>query len=41
MHMMPSLRYGFKDQNTRYRKRYLDLIFNPEARPFSGVLPSA
>ena len=23
-------RYGFKDQNTRYRKRYLDLIFNPE-----------
>ncbi len=33
-------RYGFKDQNTRYRKRYLDLIFNPEVPdPQSTLAP--
>lgn len=32
LHMPPSLRYGLKDQETRYRQRYLDLIFNPDVR---------
>eukprot|EP00798_Chlamydomonas_sp_ICE-L_P005736 gene5736-6026_t len=32
LHMPPSTRYGLKDQETRYRQRYLDLICNPEVR---------
>lgn len=30
--MLPHLHYGVKDQETRYRKRYLDLIINQEIR---------
>ncbi|EGR30475.1 lysyl tRNA synthetase family member krs-1, putative [Ichthyophthirius multifiliis] len=32
LHMLPSLQSGLKDQDTRYRKRYLDLITNQEIR---------
>lgn len=32
LHMMPELHVGFKDQETRYRKRYLDLIMNEKTR---------
>ncbi|XP_021962086.1 lysine--tRNA ligase-like isoform X2 [Folsomia candida] len=32
LHMLPHLHYGVKDQETRYRKRYLDLIINQEIR---------
>ncbi|EGR28499.1 lysyl-tRNA synthetase, putative [Ichthyophthirius multifiliis] len=32
LHMLPSLHTGLKDQETRYRKRYLDLIMNPQIR---------
>lgn len=32
LHMPPSLHFGFKDQEKRYRQRYLDLIMNPEVR---------
>jgi len=32
LHMLPSLRYGLKDQEIRYRQRYLDLIMNNENR---------
>lgn len=32
LHMPPTARYGLKDQETRYRQRYLDLICNPEVR---------
>eukprot|EP00296_Roombia_truncata_P007589 JP446034.1.p1 GENE.JP446034.1~~JP446034.1.p1 ORF type:complete len:593 (-),score=245.05 JP446034.1:128-1906(-) len=32
MRMLPSIRYGFKDQETRYRQRYLDLIFHTSVR---------
>ena len=32
LHMLPHLHYGLKDQETRYRKRYLDLIMNQEVR---------
>ncbi|CAG8831598.1 35368_t:CDS:2, partial [Racocetra persica] len=28
LHMLPKEYYGFKDQETRYRQRYLDLIIN-------------
>ena len=28
LHMLPKAHYGFKDQEQRYRKRYLDLIVN-------------
>ncbi|CAG8483201.1 6316_t:CDS:2, partial [Scutellospora calospora] len=28
LHMLPKEYYGFKDQETRYRQRYLDLIMN-------------
>ena len=31
LHMLPGFS-GLKDQETRYRKRYLDLIMNPEVR---------
>ncbi|CAG7819592.1 unnamed protein product [Allacma fusca] len=32
LHMLPHLHYGLKDQETRYRKRYLDLIMNQDVR---------
>ncbi|BFU21578.1 OB-fold nucleic acid binding domain/tRNA synthetases class II (D, K and N)/Putative tRNA binding domain containing protein, putative [Entamoeba histolytica] len=31
LHMLPSMHYGLGDQETRFRKRYLDLIVNPES----------
>lgn len=31
-HMLPKSHYGFKDQETRYRQRYLDLIINNKTR---------
>jgi len=31
LHMLPTLHYGFKDKETRYRQRYLDLIMNEES----------
>uniref|UniRef100_A0A7S0YMZ5 Lysine--tRNA ligase n=1 Tax=Polytomella parva TaxID=51329 RepID=A0A7S0YMZ5_9CHLO len=32
LHMPPTQHFGLKDQETRYRQRYLDLIMNPEVR---------
>ncbi|KAI9845085.1 MAG: lysyl-tRNA synthetase [Sclerophora amabilis] len=32
LHQMPSEHYGFKDQEQRYRQRYLDLIINDTTR---------
>ncbi|ODV82585.1 hypothetical protein CANARDRAFT_123762 [[Candida] arabinofermentans NRRL YB-2248] len=32
LHMLPTEHYGFKDQEARYRKRYLDLIMNKNTR---------
>ncbi|XP_067393604.1 lysine--tRNA ligase-like isoform X2 [Emydura macquarii macquarii] len=32
LHMLPHLHYGLKDQETRYRQRYLDLIMNENVR---------
>lgn len=32
LHMLPTEHYGFKDQEARYRKRYLDLIMNESTR---------
>lgn len=32
LHMLPTEHYGFKDQEARYRKRYLDLIVNKRTR---------
>uniref|UniRef100_H3B9Q4 Lysine--tRNA ligase n=1 Tax=Latimeria chalumnae TaxID=7897 RepID=H3B9Q4_LATCH len=32
LHMLPHLHYGLKDQETRYRQRYLDLIINDYVR---------
>ncbi|KAG0728986.1 Lysine--tRNA ligase [Chionoecetes opilio] len=32
LHMLPHLHFGVKDQETRYRQRYLDLIINPDVR---------
>ncbi|KAM0751364.1 lysine-tRNA ligase [Meredithblackwellia eburnea MCA 4105] len=32
LHQLPSDHFGFKDQETRHRKRYLDLIMNQERR---------
>lgn len=32
LHMLPTEHYGFKDQEARYRKRYLDLIMNDQTR---------
>jgi len=32
LHMLPTAHYGLKDQETRYRQRYLDLIMNPVNR---------
>ncbi|KAK8745585.1 hypothetical protein OTU49_000274 [Cherax quadricarinatus] len=31
-HMLPHLHFGVKDQETRYRQRYLDLIINADIR---------
>lgn len=32
LHMLPTDHFGFKDQEARYRKRYLDLIVNNSTR---------
>ncbi|KAG5641482.1 hypothetical protein DXG03_005108 [Asterophora parasitica] len=32
LHQLPSTHFGLKDQETRYRKRYLDLILNENSR---------
>ncbi|KAH7727988.1 Krs1p [Aphelenchoides avenae] len=32
LHMLPHTHFGLKNQETRYRMRYLDLIMNPEVR---------
>ena len=32
LRMLPREHYGLKDQETRFRQRYLDLIMNPEVR---------
>ena len=32
LHMLPKPESGLKDQETRYRQRYLDLIINPEVK---------
>jgi lysyl-tRNA synthetase class 2 len=32
LHQLPSSHFGLKDQETRYRKRYLDLILSEETR---------
>lgn len=32
LHMLPTEHFGFKDQEARYRKRYLDLIMNDSVR---------
>lgn len=32
LHMLPTEHFGFKDQESRYRKRYLDLIMNESTR---------
>ncbi|EPZ34923.1 Lysine--tRNA ligase [Rozella allomycis CSF55] len=32
LHQLPKAHYGLKDQETRYRQRYLDLIMNGEVR---------
>ncbi|RLV94989.1 Lysine--tRNA ligase cytoplasmic [Spathaspora sp. JA1] len=32
LHMLPTEHFGFKDQEARYRKRYLDLIMNDSTR---------
>ncbi|KAJ3004328.1 hypothetical protein NUW54_g4868 [Trametes sanguinea] len=32
LHQLPSAHFGLKDQETRYRKRYLDLIMNEDTR---------
>jgi len=32
LHMLPTLHYGFKDKETRFRQRYLDLIMNEDVR---------
>jgi len=32
LHQLPSAHFGLKDQETRYRKRYLDLIMSPSTR---------
>ncbi|BFZ61316.1 lysyl-tRNA synthetase [Saitoella coloradoensis] len=32
LHMLPTEHYGLKDQETRYRQRYLDLIMNNNTR---------
>lgn len=30
LHNLPSFKYGFKEQEQRYRQRYVDLILNPQ-----------
>ncbi len=32
LHMLPKSHYGLKDQETRYRQRYLDLMLNQDVR---------
>jgi lysyl-tRNA synthetase class 2 len=40
LHMLPGFS-GLKDQETRYRKRYLDLIMNPEVRDIFVTGPTS
>lgn len=37
--MPPSTHFGLKDQETRYRQRYLDLIVNPDVQVGAAGLP--
>lgn len=37
MHMLPKPESGLKDQETRYRQRYLDLIMNPEVKNIFAI----
>lgn len=32
LHMLPKAHYGLKDQEIRYRQRYLDMLINPEVK---------
>lgn len=40
LHMPPGAHFGLKDQETRYRQRYLDLLVNPEVqvRPYKCIV---
>lgn len=38
LHMPPSSHFGLRDQETRYRQRYLDLIANPDIQVGGRVL---
>lgn len=37
MHMLPKQESGLKDQETRYRQRYLDLLINPEVKNIFSI----
>jgi lysyl-tRNA synthetase class 2 len=37
LHMLPKPEFGLKDQETRYRQRYLDLIVNPEVKRIFNI----
>lgn len=37
LRMLPTEHYGFKDQEARYRKRYLDLIMNKRTRDIFAI----
>ena len=37
LHMPPGAHFGLKDQETRYRQRYLDLIVNPEVQVCGSI----
>ena len=39
--MLPTEHYGFKDQEARYRKRYLDLIMNDSVENVSELDPKS
>lgn len=45
LHMLPHLHFGLKDKETRFRKRYLDLILNdkvcidPQESPVEAPFP--
>lgn len=36
LHMPPGAHFGLRDQETRYRQRYLDLIVNPAVSGLPG-----
>lgn len=38
LHMLPHLHFGLKDKETRFRKRYLDLILNDKVCLMSILL---